>query len=124
MASERDQGKIKIQDQVLAVLEEDPKYCGDDNHALNIELCRRKFGFEITAEQIRFIVSVDRSRRKVLDENTHLEQRTDKLEALAKADAHYYASSKGNSNVESGTKGFIPYKKDKIITKDSLFDDL
>lgn len=128
--SNRNKGKVKIEKLVIQVCKTDPKFCGDDNHALAINLMQRVHGLEITADQIRFIVSIDRSRRKVLDAHPEIDVRTKAGANIAKEDAKYYAETKHETHgpvpeyhLDHSVGGCSVCSVDPIDTKTpSLFD--
>ncbi len=81
--------RIRLEDECLELLINNPAYCGDDTHALTARIVADRFEIDIPTDVISFMRSVDRSKQKVLKEHPTLDRRT-KHKAKERAHREYY----------------------------------
>jgi len=90
----RSKKRNSIENKVYGLIELSPFIYGG-NKATNVvkHMFHEEFGILLTDEQIKFIASVDRARRRVLKSNPELDNRT-RVKELQKEDAKHYAKTK------------------------------
>jgi len=93
MNESRTDKKEKLYDVMFKKMSDNPKFCGDNVHDIEIEVFKDKYGIELTAEQIIYLASVVRTRRHVLVKNPLLDTRV-KNKPLEDEDREYYANDK------------------------------
>jgi len=75
---------------VYDLMSENEIFCGDDTHRLTQRIFRDLYGMILEIDQIKMIGSIDRARRKVLQENKELDKRTKKIDDLEENDRRFY----------------------------------
>ena len=93
MFESRAEKKVKLYDIILDKMVLNDKFCGDNVHDIEIEVFKDKYGIELTAEQIIFLASVMRTRRRVLVNNPSMDFRV-KNKSLEEEDREFYANDK------------------------------
>ncbi len=101
---QRNKKKRRVHEKALDLMSENQIFCGDDTHRLTQRLFRDEFGIILEIEQIKFIASIDRARRKVLQENPNLDKRSKKIDDLEENDRKFYCGWGADGHIHDRIK--------------------